>query len=149
MSALQSVNVDIPVIILSIIKTENKDLLAFDIDDPKNLMPYSGTIVKVGNAEYLLFNNTRYGITSKPKNKGYNFPIKIALSSSVEGMFEDIHLVEELIDQVYQFSRMYWKSTDQQSLPVTIKYPAMVAEIFPHFKHEKLADYGKTSFWFL
>ena len=53
------------------------------------------------------------------------------------------------IDQVYQFSRMYWKSTNQQILPVTIKYPEMVAEIYPYFQHDKLPDFGKENLWFL
>ena len=58
-------------------------------------------------------------------------------------------LINQLIDQVYQFSRMYWKSVSQQNLPVTIKYPEMVAEIFPYFTHDKLPDHGKESLWFL
>jgi hypothetical protein len=45
--------------------------------------------------------------------------------------------VKELIDQVYQFSRIYWKSVKQQGLPVTIKYPEMIAEIIPHFNDPK------------
>ncbi|MHB1922751.1 MAG: hypothetical protein ACYCOO_11000 [Chitinophagaceae bacterium] len=44
----------------------------------------------------------------------------------------------ELIDQVYEFSRMYWKSIIQQNLPVTTKYPEMGAEIFLHFEHNNL-----------
>ncbi|MDR1582145.1 MAG: hypothetical protein LBS55_02620 [Prevotellaceae bacterium] len=32
-------------------------------------------------------------------------------------------------NQVYQFSCIYWKLVRQQNLPVTIKYPEMVAPI--------------------
>lgn len=96
-------------------------------------MPYSGTIVKVAKAEYLLFNNVLYDPESKPAQKEYHFPIKIALSCTVDGMLNDINLIEQLINQVYQFSRMYWKSTNQQNLPVTIKYPEMVASLYPDF----------------
>ncbi|MCB0541437.1 MAG: hypothetical protein KDE33_28275, partial [Bacteroidetes bacterium] len=105
--------------------------------------------IRVGKSEYLLFNNTRYDATAKPAQKEYHFPVKIALSSTVEGILDDMNVVEQLIDQVYQFSRMYWKSTNQQSLPVTIKYPEMVAEIYPHFQHDKLPDFGRESLWFL
>lgn len=146
---LHTLGLNIPVIVVTINKTESKELLGFDVSDAENLMPYSGTIVKVGKSEYLLFNNTRYDVTSKPAQKEYHFPVKIALSSTVEGMLDDMNLVEQLIDQVYQFSRMYWKSTNQQSLPVTIKYPEMVAEIYPYFQHDKLPDFGKESLWFL
>ncbi|MBK8711188.1 MAG: hypothetical protein IPL97_04775 [Niastella sp.] len=54
-----------------------------------------------------------------------------------------------LIDQVYQFSRMYWKSISQQNLPVTTIYPEMVAKIFPYFDREELPEFGKKNLWFL
>ena len=66
-----------------------------------------------------------------------------------EELVEDVEVVRELIDQVYQFSRMYWKSISQQNLPVTTKYPEMVAEIYPHFQEDNLPDFGKSNLWFL
>ena len=57
--------------------------------------------------------------------------------------------MKELIDQVYQFSRMYWKSVRQQNLPVTIKYPEMVAEMLPHFDGNEIPEFGKDNLWFL
>jgi len=149
MQTLHTLGLNIPVIVVTINKTESKELIGFDKADADNLMPYSGTIIKVGKTEYLLFNNTRYESISKPAQKEYHFPVKIALSCTVDGMLDDMNLVEQLIDQIYQFSRMYWKSTDQQSLPVTIKYPEMVAQIYPHFEHDKLPDFGKENLWFL
>jgi len=50
---------EMPIIVITINKTKSKELLAFDTNNQK-LMLYSGTIVKVGVKEYLLFNNTRY-----------------------------------------------------------------------------------------
>jgi hypothetical protein len=44
---------------------------------------------------------------------------------------------------------MYWKSISQQNLPVTTKYPEMVAEIYPHFQEDNLPDFGKSNLWFL
>lgn len=112
-------------------------------------MPYSGTIVKVGRYEYLLFNNTRYNENSILKEKDYHFPIKISFKSSKPGLLENPELIEELTDQVYQFSRMYWKSVSQQSLPVTICYPEMVAEIFSHFESDTIPPFGQKNLWFL
>lgn len=71
------------------------------------------------------------------------------LQSTDESIIKDEAEVNKLIDQVYQFSRMYWKSVSQQSLPVTTKYPEMVAEIYPHFEGGKLYDFGKKNLWFL
>lgn len=141
-------NLSIPVIVVTINKTASKELLAFDtLSD--GLMPYSGTYLNVGEREYLLFNNTRYDETSKPTPREYHFPVKIKLTSTHLELLEEKELVDLLIDQVYQFSRMYWKSVSQQNLPVTLAYPEMVAEMFPHFRYDKLPDFGKESLWFL
>lgn len=147
-NTLNKLGLPIPVIIVTINKTESKGLIAFDTSD-KNLMPYGGTIVKVGRYEYLLFNNTRYNENSVLKEKDYHFPLKISFKSSKFGLLENPELIEELTDQVYQFSRMYWKSVSQQSLPVTICYPEMVAEIFPHFESDTIPPFGQKNLWFL
>lgn len=64
-------------------------------------------------------------------------------------LLEDIDLINLLIDRVYHFIRMYWKSVSQQNLPVTIKCPEMLAEIYPYFKYDKLPDFGRKTLWFL
>lgn len=46
---LHHLELDIPVIVVSINITESKELLAFDIKDPKNLMPLSGSILQIRN----------------------------------------------------------------------------------------------------
>jgi len=145
---LYKLGLQIPVIIVTINKTESKELLAFDMSST-HLMPYSGTIVKVGPRSYLLFNNTRYDETSEPRQREYHFPVKISFGCSDTGILDDENLIKELIDQVYQFSRMYWKSVSHQSLPVTIKYPEMVAQIYPYFQNEKLPEFGQKNLWFL
>ena len=75
--------------------------------------------------------------------------IKLKIYCTQSELVEDIKTVKELIDQVYQFSRMYWKSVRQQNLPVTIKYPEMVAEMLPHFDGNEIPEFGKDNLWFL
>ncbi len=145
---LHHLELDIPVIVVTINKTESKELLAFDLKNT-NLMPFSGTILQVGRRDYLLCNNTRYKYNSVVKPKEYHFPIKLNISCTKPGVLDDIAVVKDLMDQVYQFSRMYWKSVSQQSLPVTTLYPEMVAKMYPHFEHDKLPDFGKENLWFL
>lgn len=147
--ALQKLDIDIPVIIITINKTESKELLAFDLKAKGKLMPESGTIIQAGKREYLLFNNTKYNSYSTVKEKEYHFPVKLHLYSTRQELFNDVAVIKELIDQVYQFSRMYWKSISQQNLPVTTLYPEMVAEIFPHFNDHHLSDFGRNNLWFL
>jgi hypothetical protein len=142
-------NLQIPIIVVTINKTVSKELLAFDTLDTENLMPYSGTYIKMTERQYLLFNNTRYTSTSVVAEKEYHFPVKIKLTSTHLELLEDDTLVELLIDQVYQFSRLYWKSVSQQNIPVTIAYPEMVAKIFPYFKQPKIPEFGTNNLWFL
>lgn len=125
---LYTLGFNIPVFIVTINKTESSDIVAFD-SDSADLMPLSGTYVKVGYNQYLLYNNAKY-----PNSQKYDilFPVKVKISKVVtNGSKEDnqanMPKVREMLNQVYQFSRMYWKSVKQQNLPITIKYPEMVA----------------------
>lgn len=143
---LHNLGLDIPVFIVTINKTESSDVIAWDLDSV-NHMPLSGTFINTGQKEFLLFNNTRYDEHHKAAD-GYPFPVKIKISCIKTDLLSP-PVVRELIDQVYQFSRMYWKSVKQQHLPVTIKYPEMVAEIFPHFNSLTLPEFGRDKLWFL
>lgn len=144
---LKSLGLKIPVFIVTINKTESKDIIAWD-NDWADLMPLSGQFVNIGFNNFLLFNNTRYQGNTHSKSEGYPFPVKLKFTSIPEEAL-DGKVIRELIDQIYQFSRMYWKSVKQQHLPVTIKYPEMVAEIFPHFEAYHLPEFGKDKLWFL
>lgn len=147
---LYKLGFSIPVYIVTINKTEASDYVGFDTEDP-GLMPKSGTIVRLSYNEFLLYNNSRY---EKPGRYDFLFPVKLKLKKVYNNAApEDKELrmdeARALLNQVYKFSRMYWKSVKQQNLPITIKYPEMVAEIVPHFRKEELPAFGKTNLWFL
>jgi hypothetical protein len=146
--ALGEMNLPIPVFIVTINKTESEDIVAFD-SNWTDLMPESGTFINIGSNKYLLFNNTRYPDSEHSKADGYPFPIKLKFDCTDKQQLNDVKVITELIDQVYQFSRMYWKSVRQQNLPVTIKYPEMIAQIAPHFSGDDIPDFGKDNLWFL
>lgn len=139
----------VPLYILNINKTETRDLIAYDLNWNKKLMPLSGTYIRVDHNEFLLFNNARYPNSNKYSDtEGYPFPIKIKISSPNKDAFDDANVVLELLTQVYQFSRLYWKSLRQQNVPITIKYPEMVAQIAPRFQ-STIPDHAKDKLWFL
>lgn len=147
---LMRLNFNIPLFIVTINKTEASDYVGFDTENP-GLMPISGTYIKLGYNEFLLYNNSRYGNEGKWE---YLFPVKIKLakifpSGSKEEKVLLMEEVRELLSQIYKFSRMYWKSVKQQNLPITIKYPEMVAEIVPHFEDDYLPEFGRRNLWFL
>ena len=145
--ALYNLNIDIPIFVVTINKTESEDIIVFDDAFP-NKMPYSGRYVNLGNNQYLLCNNTRY--EDNGTIEGYPFPIKLKISCPTDSYLLNQNTIVELIEQVYQFSRIYWKSVRQQNLPVTIKYPEMVAKIAPYFTNGCIpTTIGKDNLWFL
>jgi len=146
--ALRKLKLDIPVFIVTVHKTESSDLVAFD-HSWANLMPESGTFINIGRNKYLLFNNSRYDGQEFDEFEGYPFPIKIGLSCNRGELLDNFITKKELIQQVYQFSRLYWKSVRQQNLPITIKYPEIVAEMFPYFRGNEIPPFGTDKLWFL
>ena len=104
----------------------------------RGYLAYSGTWLclgsKGGRHSYLLCNNTRYSTESFRWMDGFPFPIKLTISCPNHPDSLDDETVDMLIGQVYQFSRLYWKSVKHQCLPVTIKYPEMIAQFLSHFE---------------
>lgn len=161
---LKSIDKNIPIVIITVNKTASSDIVVFDKDYDRK-MPFSGTYIPIGMDSYILCNNTRYKATLNGEHteeereaekaqlakqlKSFPLPVKLHLQSTDKSIINDPAEVKKLIDQVYQFSRMYWKSVSQQNLPVTTKYPEMVAEIYPHFEGGKLYEFGKKNLWFL
>lgn len=160
MQMLNNLSLDIPLYVVSINKTESEDIVLFDANSVytdkygthESLMPQSGCWVNLGKAQegyrFLLCNNTRCeGETFRPTD-GFPFPVKLTICCPNRDGDLDTSIVSQLIEQVYQFSRIYWKSVRQQGLPVTIKYPEMIAEIMPHFDDQTVYP-DKRSLWFL
>lgn len=149
-NTLKKLNLKIPYVVLTINETKSKDYVCFDTLF-NGLMPISGTIVKIRRNEFLLCNNTRYGNDTTTRIDGYPLPIKIKISKSDFINTNDEIVVRELIDQVYQFSRMYWKSVRQKSRPVTILYSEIIAEMMVNFENDSLPENQITreTLWFL
>ncbi len=159
-SMLNSLELDIPVYVITINKTESEDVVLFDAESRyynKNviydsLMPISGRYVNLGRVRegqrFLLCSNTRYDDNNFKPTDGFPFPVKLTIICPNRKGDIDGNVVRQLIEQVYQFSRIYWKSVKQQGLPVTIKYPEMIAEIMPRFDDPTTFS-DNRSLWFL
>ena len=147
-AALQTLDLDIPVFIVSINKTESHDITAFDTSYA-DLMPLSGIHINIGRHRYLLFNNTRYSDAPQKTTDGFPFPVKLAIDCNQKELLNETAITDGLIEQVYQFSRLYYKSVRQQGLPITIKYPEILARIAPDFRDEGMPAAGENSLWFL
>ncbi len=72
-------------------------------------------------------------------------PIKLRIFDPYNSFDHD-----ELISQVYEFSRMYWKSLKQKAQPVTTTYSKLVAQYIAEF-NGKLPDnnVAKHRVWFI
>ena len=135
-----------PIFIVTINKTYAEDIVAFDrSQDNDLLMPYSGTYISIGNNKYLLFTSTRYPDAPFLPQEGVPFPIKLTVACTEPKQLEKPEIIKELIDEVYQFSRMYWRSLTQQGLQVTVSYPSMVAEVAPYFEGGAIPEEGKDN----
>ncbi len=147
---LKNLDLNIPYVVLTINDNRAKDFICFD-PNFKGLMPISGTIVQLQkHREYLLFNNTRY--KEYPTTKiDYSFPVKIRISGHKHFDINSNEVIKDLIDEVYQFSRMYWRSVRQKSNPVTVEYSKIIAKMVAHFENNQLpeTETAHKTLWFI
>ena len=147
-NTLEQLNLKIPYIVLHI--TESGNYIPFDTAY-NGKMPVSGTCIIIKNKWlYLLCNNERYSNTTGARIKDYPFPIQIKVSKASQQQLS-ITDIKSLIDQVYQFSRMYWRSVKQKEKPVTILYSEQIAKMSSGFDIGKLpsSPMAKKTVWFL
>ena len=145
--ALDDLGLKIPYIVLHI--TEDSDFVPFDLSY-QGKMPTSGTCIVLRRGDYLLCNNTRYAKLTGAKIDDFPFPVRIKISrASIEDLSKDD--IQALMDQVYQFSRMYWISVKQKGKPVTILYSEKVAKMSAAFDDQQLPQsmVATQTLWFL
>lgn len=146
---LNSLKLNIPVYVITINKTESEDYVLFDAGNRPDYLPYSGRYINLGKGVFLLCNNSRYR-QSKDLVNSFPFPVKLRISCPQRpNEALDTHIVKDLIEQVFQFSRIYFKSIHQQNLPVTLKYSELISEILPYFNDANTELLGNDNLWFL
>lgn len=143
--ALQNLNINY--VVVEVNDTKATTDLCFDLEYER-FMPQSGTYVELKKNEYLIFNNLRYW--EKPINpiKQEEFPIKVKIYDP-NNTFDNQH--HTLISQIYEFSRLYWKSLKQKAQPVTTIYSKLLAEYVANFDGQKLYDndVARKTVWFI
>jgi hypothetical protein len=140
----EELNLPIPFAVVEVNDSKTKMEICFDADYSMG-MPESGTYVRVGWNEYLLFNNNRY--QKKPARRIEEvLPIKVKISFADTGGFHH----KELITQVYEFSRIYWKGLKQRSQPVTTEYSKLIADFSSKFGGDiPKNSIAQTTPWFI
>jgi len=146
--AIKEFSLDIPIVIVEINDSKAKDLIAFDAKN-EYAMPISGTCWEIRDCkEYILFNNTRYGNDAGRYKDEYPIKIKLHFNQMLK---PDKDFIKETLAQVYEFSRIYWKSLKQQSKPVTIIYSELIAKYTANFRNNEIpqSNVAKTTPWYL
>ena len=139
----------VPYFVLNITEGNAHEYLVID-DKYAGKMPRSGICVKLKTGEFLLCNNTRYKEHTGARIDEFPFPLKISVSKPDPRTITD-EIIHDLIDQIYQFSRMYWRSVKQRAMPVTILYSEMIAKMAANLPDKAVPDtsIAKRTLWFL
>lgn len=146
---LRQCGIQCPIYVVNVVTAVNEDLIAFD-NHIADLMPVSGTYVNLRHTEFLLYNNERYSPSDYKTKKLYPIKISISLGSANNtGGVLTYADADDIITQVYQFCRLYWKSVSMQNIPITTAYPELVASYVPHFRDEELPEFGRHNLWML
>ena len=119
-------DITVPYAVVEINDTKSRIELAFD-PMHNNQMPVSGSFVRLSRKEYLLFNNNRFKAEA-PVGVKDELPLKIKVHFADESGFSH----KELIEQVYEFSRLIWKGLKQRSQPATCFYAHEIARFRAH-----------------
>lgn len=113
--------ISVPYAVVEINDTKSRLELAFDPNFSFG-MPISGSFVRLSKRDYLLFNNNRFKEIA-PVGVKDELPLKIKIHFADESGFSH----KELIEQVYEFSRLIWKGLKQRSQPATCYYAREIA----------------------
>ncbi len=124
---------NIPFALVEINDSKTSNEICFDLGYNHG-MPTSGTFVTIDRNEFILFNNLRYWDNPTKPVQSEEYPVKIRIYNFETGGFT----YRELLSQVYEFSRLYWKGLKQKSQPVTTQYSKIIADFAMHFEGNEL-----------
>jgi len=149
--AYQELNIDIPYVVLNINDNKARDYICFD-NSYEGKIPLNGTVVQLKRkTEYLLFNNERHS-DNMSSNKGDDRqPVKVKIVCSKNYNASDPYELRYLLDLVFQFSKLYWRSIKQKTTPVTIEYAKSLAEKIAYFETKELPNttVARKTLWFI
>lgn len=127
---------DIPVVVIRINKTDSNTFLVKDTSSPQCILQ-SGSYLNIFKNEYLLYVNDRFSETTDCKSSP--MPIRLSINCTRPEITEDKEIVSELMQQLYDFCFLHWRSLTQHKNPVTTSYSRMLAEQASWFDDEILS----------
>lgn len=119
--------------------------IAFDISDKKVYMPMNGTYIKAGADKYLLFNNVKLTQTTLLGLRNEYPPIAIR-----NFVYKNSISEEDIIEKIFQFSYLNYRSFKKQLLPATVYYARkLMEEITFLYLPLPNTDIARKSLWFI
>lgn len=106
---------------------ESESLYMFDTGD-RTYLPEAGQVVKLGRRQAILLSEGRERY--KKRKIGFPHPFRVTLDerSQVNGQEYDV-VFEELLKQVFSLSKINWRGFNAASIPVTLNYSRLLAEV--------------------
>jgi hypothetical protein len=148
--SLARLDIQVPYVVLTIVDNDHSPEYVVLDEGFSGLMPRSGVCVKLKHGEFLLCNNTRYQMRTAARIDDFPYPLKVSISRTNLAAL-DGQAIRELVDQVYQFSRVYWRSVKQRAMPVTILYSEKIARMIAEFPDQTIpnTEVSRKTLWFL
>lgn len=106
--------------------------------------PKDGSVFRLKPGDYLLYRNG-YDGTGSPKLQP--MPLRIYIHKSNRPLSEAGAMA--LLEEVYLFTRLNWRSVGDTTLPVTVRFPKLYASQRAWFEGESLPQGVRERPWFL
>ena len=135
----------IPVILVKLNSTRTEEYFVRDTRHASGY-PVNGTVFRLYDHNYLVY-VSKFDGTGDPKLQP--MPLRCSLGCKQENILDDEALVLSLLQQAYDFAHLYWRSVNQTSVPVTVHYPSMLAEMTAWFENESILGSVGDLPWFL
>jgi hypothetical protein len=107
----------------------------------------SGSYINIFQNEYLLYVNDR--LSENAVCKSSPMPIRLGIRCTQPEMLKDERMISDLMQQLYDFCFLHWRSLTQHKNPVTTSYPRMLAEQASWFDDEILSPEIRRKPFFL
>jgi len=144
---LNELDVAIPVYIVTIYQQYYNDVFIVNELREDKVVP-NATAIQMDQHHYLLQANELYK-EDMPTPNSFPKQLKIGIRAGSEKYPLTDKIKQELLEQVYQFSKLNFRSVATQPFPITVLYPKWMAEKLAYMPNVTIHPNLKNRLWFL
>ncbi len=142
---IKAFDAKIPVFVVHVNNSRTTAYFVRDQAGPDQF-PVDGSVFALGKNDYLLYINTHHG---SKKAMYQPMPVRCYLWASDNSLLNNEEQVQGLLQQVYDFAHLHWRSLRQPSVPVTVLYPSLLASHVAWFEGTGMTETSSNKIWFL